>query len=79
LRHVPKVERGAAREAVNVARWLRRSNGWITIAYALLIPISFWTGWIDSVPFISLITVIGMALGSPSACSQPKSRSKSDS
>jgi hypothetical protein len=40
LRHVPKVERGAAREAVNVAVWLRRANGWITIACALLIPIS---------------------------------------
>ncbi|HEX3246446.1 MAG TPA: hypothetical protein VHX16_13645 [Chloroflexota bacterium] len=35
------VKRGAAREAVNVALWLRRGNGWITIAYALLIPISF--------------------------------------
>jgi hypothetical protein len=46
------------------------------IACALLIPISFWTGWIDSVRFISLITVIGLALGSLSACSQPESRSK---
>ena len=45
-------------------------------ACALLIPISFWTGWIDSVRFISLITVIGLALGSLSACSQPESRSK---
>jgi len=35
------VKRGAAREAVNVALWLRRGNGWITIACALLIPISF--------------------------------------
>jgi hypothetical protein len=46
-----------------VALWLRRANGWITIACPLLIPISFWTGWIDSVRFISLITVIGLALG----------------
>jgi hypothetical protein len=52
------------------------TNGWSTIAYALLIPISFWTGWIDSVPFVSLITVIGLALGSLSACSQPESRVK---
>ena len=27
------------------------TNGWITIACVLLIPISFWTGWIDSVRF----------------------------
>jgi hypothetical protein len=72
----PKVKRGAAREAVNVALWLRRGNGWITIACALLIPISLWTGRIDSVRFISLITVIGLALGSLSACTQPESRSK---
>jgi len=52
---------------------LRRADAWITIACALLIPISFWTGWIDSVPFISLITAIGLALGSPSACIQPES------
>ena len=58
-----------------MALWLRRTNGWITIACVLLIPISFWTGWIDSVRFISLITVIGLALGSLSACSQPESRS----
>jgi len=38
-------------------------------------PDFFWTGWIDSVRFISLITVIGLALGSLSACSQPESRS----
>jgi hypothetical protein len=32
--------RGAARGAVNVAVWLRRANGWITIACVVLIPIS---------------------------------------
>jgi hypothetical protein len=42
------------------------------IACALLIRISFWTGWIDSVRF-SLTTVIGLALVSPSACIQPES------
>jgi|SRR6187200_1967514 hypothetical protein len=42
---------------------------------ALLIPTSLWTGWIDSVRFISLITVVGLAVGSPSVCSQPESRS----
>jgi hypothetical protein len=55
-----------------VALWLRRVNGWSTIACALLMPISFWTG--DSVRFISLITVIGLALDSLSACSQRASR-----
>jgi hypothetical protein len=39
-------------------------------------PNLFWTGWIDLVRFISLITVIDLALGSLSACSQPESRSK---
>jgi hypothetical protein len=39
-----------SREAVNVALWARRANGWITIACALLIPIcsgpagSTWCG-----------------------------------
>jgi len=57
---------------------LRRANGWITIACALLIPISFWTGWIDSVRFISLITVIGLALGSLSACNPARVEVKQD-
>ena len=61
-----------------MALWLRRANGWITIACALLIPISFWTGWIDSVRFLSLITVIGLGLGSLSAWQSARVEVKQD-
>jgi len=36
-------------------------------------PDFFWTGWIDSVRFISLITVIGLGLGSLSASAESRS------
>jgi hypothetical protein len=65
-----------SREAVNVALWSRRANGVDHHRLRAPDPDLFCTGWIDSVRFTSLITVIDLALGSLSACSQPESRSK---
>jgi hypothetical protein len=41
-------------------------------------PDFFWTGWIDSVRFISLITVIGLGLGSLSAWPSARVEVKQD-
>jgi hypothetical protein len=41
-------------------------------------PDFFWTGWIDSVRFISLITVIGLGLGSLSAWQSARVEGKQD-
>jgi hypothetical protein len=41
-------------------------------------PDFFWTGWIDSVRFISLITVIGLSLGSLSAWQSARVQVKQD-
>jgi hypothetical protein len=41
----------------------KRINGWLTIIWILMIPISIATGWISSVPFISAISIYALITG----------------
>lgn len=37
--------------------WMRRINGWLTIFWIVMIPISFAMGWVNSVKYVSAISL----------------------
>ena len=47
--------------------FMRRVNGWLTIAWILMIPISIATGWIHSVAYISALSLWALVSGHWSA------------
>lgn len=47
--------------------FMRRVNGWLTVAAMILIPISIITGWIDSVRFIAALSIWALVSGHWSA------------
>jgi hypothetical protein len=46
---------------------MRRVNGWLTIAWIIMIPISIATGWIHSVAYISALSLWALVSGHWSA------------
>ena len=47
--------------------FMRRVNGWLTIAWILMIPVSIATGWIHSVAYISALSLWALVSGHWSA------------
>jgi hypothetical protein len=47
--------------------FMRRVNGWLTIAWIVMIPISIVTGWIHSVAYISALSLWALVSGHWSA------------
>ena len=37
--------------------FLRRVNGWLTIFWLLMIPVSLVTGWVSSVVYVSALSL----------------------
>ena len=37
--------------------FMRRVNGWLTIFWVVMIPISAWAGWLHSVVFVSALSL----------------------
>ena len=37
--------------------FMRRVNGWFTVVWVLMIPVSIATGWIHSVAYISALSL----------------------
>ncbi len=46
---------------------MRRLNGWLTIFWLLMIPVSIWTHWISSVAYVAALTLWGLVSGHWSA------------
>ncbi len=46
---------------------MRRVNGWLTIAWILMIPVSVMTGWVHSVSYISALSLWALVSGHWSA------------
>lgn len=46
---------------------MRRLNGWFTIAAIILVPLSIFTGWIDSLRFVAALSVWALVSGHLSA------------
>ena len=46
---------------------MRRVNGWLTIFWILMIPVSMVTGWIDSVTYVAALSLWALVSGHWSA------------
>ena len=42
---------------------MRRLNGWLTIAWIVMIPVSIALGWIDSVAYVSALSLWALVSG----------------
>lgn len=47
--------------------WMRRLNGWLTLFWIGMIPISVITGWVHSVTYISALSLWALVSGHWSA------------
>lgn len=45
------------------AEFMRRANGWLTIAWIAMIPISAWQGWLKSVTYVSALSLWALVAG----------------
>lgn len=43
--------------------FMRRTNGWLTLFWIAMIPVSIVTGWIDSVAYISALSLWALVSG----------------
>jgi hypothetical protein len=43
--------------------FMRRVNGWLTVVWALMIPVAWLTGWLESVIFISAASIYANLAG----------------
>lgn len=60
------------------ARFWKQFNLYLTFFWIALIPISFWTGWIKSVTFVSLLSMVALVLASQSSWQASRVEFKSD-
>ena len=47
--------------------FMRRVNGWLAIFWLVMIPISMWQGWLDSVVYVSALSLWALVSGHWSA------------
>lgn len=47
--------------------FMRRVNGWLTILWIIMIPVSIATGWIDSVTYVAALSLWALVSGHWSA------------
>ena len=43
--------------------FMRRTNGWLTVAWIIMIPVSFATGWVKSVAYVSALSLWALVSG----------------
>jgi hypothetical protein len=43
--------------------FMRRLNGWLTVAWVTMIPVSFAMGWLRSVTFVSALSLWALVAG----------------
>lgn len=47
--------------------FMRRLNGWMTIFWIIMIPVSIFTGWVSSVQYVSALSLWALVSGHLSA------------
>lgn len=58
--------------------FMRRVNGWLTIFWLLMIPVSVATGWINSVQYVSALSLWALVSGHWSAWQAARVEVKQD-
>jgi hypothetical protein len=67
----PQATRGDVRDLIKSLRasvqgdpvFMRRLNGWLTMFWILMIPISFQLGWLKSVTYVSALSLWALVAG----------------
>ena len=47
--------------------FMKKVNGWLTILWIVMIPISYWCGWLSSVTYVSALSLWALVSGHWSA------------
>lgn len=47
--------------------FMRRVNGWLAILWIVMIPVSMWRGWLNSVVYVSALSLWALVSGHWSA------------
>lgn len=58
--------------------FMRRLNGWATVAWIVMIPVSIATGWLSSVQFVSALSLWALVSGHLSAWQAARVEVKQD-
>lgn len=48
-------------------KFMQKVNGYLTVFWLVLIPVSFWFGWVDETRYVSALSLVALVLGSWSA------------
>jgi hypothetical protein len=43
--------------------FMRRTNGWLTVGWIIMIPVSFAAGWVKSVAYVSALSLWALVSG----------------
>ena len=49
-------------------RFMRKLNGWLTVFWIAMIPISYFFGWLSSVTYVSALSLWALVSGHWSTC-----------
>lgn len=58
--------------------FMRRVNGWLTIVWALMMPLAIFTGWIYLTAFVSVLSIYACCTGHWSAWQAARVEVKQD-
>lgn len=42
---------------------MMKVNGWLTVLWIVMIPVSIATGWVNSVPYVSALSIYALITG----------------
>jgi hypothetical protein len=59
-------------------RFMQRLNGWLTVAWIVMIPVSFFAGWLSSVTYVSALSLWALVSGHWSAWQAARVETKQD-
>jgi uncharacterized membrane protein len=59
-------------------QFMQKVNGWLTIFWIILIPVSFVTGWVHETAYVSALSLVALVLGSWSAWQAARVEVKQD-
>lgn len=57
---------------------MRKMNGWFTVLFIVMIPISLLTGWINSVTFVAVLSLWALVSGHLAAWTAARVEEKQD-
>lgn len=60
------------------ATFMRKVHGWLTLVWAVMIPVALLTGWMESVIFVSAVSIYANLVGHWSSWQASRTEQKQD-